>query len=94
MVFIACEQLASQVERIGFSMQPYKCTTWSPWGFLVISLHQLCLTSDGLKVLGIQCNPLIHIIKDSILEDVKRIDVFPKMSDLQVPFEIIIRCFI
>jgi hypothetical protein len=83
---------------IGLSIQPKKCVTWAP---LVLSpnfdtLSQFNTPLEGIKVLGVPLGTSSFkssLIKNTLLKDVRHVDLLPRLGDVQITFGILTHCY-
>jgi hypothetical protein len=84
---------------IGIFIQPHKYVTWLAFGlpFDFNTPSQFTTPSEGIRVLGVPLGISSFTsssIKNVLLEDVRHVDLFPRMDDVQVAFGIITHCFV
>jgi hypothetical protein len=96
-VSFAYEHFQIEFCAISLSIQPQKCVAWSPFG---LPLHfnipsQFTTPSKGIKILGVPLgiiNFTSSFIKKALQKDVRHVDLFPRMGDVQVAFGILTHC--
>jgi hypothetical protein len=90
-VSFAYEHFQSEFYVIGFSMQPHKCDV----GHLSVSFDlntpsQFTTPLEGIRILGVPLGITSFtstFIKNVMLEDVRHVNLFPRMGDVQIAFE-------
>jgi len=93
------EHFQTKFHVIGFSIQLQKCVAWSPFSLSLDfnTPSQFTTLFEGIKVLGVLSSTLTFtsfFIKDAFLEDVRHVDIFHRMGNVQVAFRISIRCLV
>ncbi len=92
------EHFQIEFRAIGLFIEPQKCVTWSFVGLLpdFDTPSQFNTPSKGIRISVVPLNISSFkssFIKNTLLKDVKHIDLFPTLSDVQVIFGILIHCY-
>lgn len=89
---------ASQLALKGLVVQPCKCITWSPSNLFTnfSPPHGFCCLPNGIWVLGVFCGFVLFsssFLQDILDEDVRHVNVFLGLRDVQVVFNILFQRF-
>ncbi|KAL2650793.1 hypothetical protein R1flu_018921 [Riccia fluitans] len=97
-VLLAFHTLQDQLASVGLTIQPAKCTAWSPHGLPPsLSLPKgFYVSTIGLRILGAPLGPDSFVqtyAVETLQEALQSLHDLPLLADLQVAFGLLVHCF-